>query len=62
MAIKLVALDVDGTLAEPREPVRKEIAGKLQNLEGRGVRIVLASGKNLWVAELSKFIQFDSHT
>lgn len=47
MGIKLVALDVDGTIAEPSEPVKKEIAEKLQNLEDRGVRIVLASGKNL---------------
>jgi HAD superfamily hydrolase (TIGR01484 family) len=47
MDIKLVALDVDGTIAEPSEPVKKEIAEKLQNLEDRGVRIVLASGKNL---------------
>ena len=62
MAIKLIALDVDGTIAAPSKPVKKEIADRLQNLEGRGVRIVLASGKNLWVAELSKFIQFDSHT
>ena len=46
MGIKLVALDVDGTIAEPSEPVKKEIAEKLRNLEGRGVRIVLASGKN----------------
>lgn len=46
MDIKLVALDVDGTIAEPSKPVKKEIAEKLQNLEGRGVRIVLASGKS----------------
>ena len=36
MAIRLVALDVDGTIAEPSKPVKKEIAGKLQNLEDRG--------------------------
>jgi len=46
MDIKLVALDVDGTIAEPSKPVKKGIAEKLQNLEGRGVRIVLASGKS----------------
>jgi HAD superfamily hydrolase (TIGR01484 family) len=46
MDIKLVALDVDGTIAEPSKPVKREIAEKLQTLEGRGVRIVLASGKS----------------
>jgi len=46
MGIKLVALDVDGTIAEPSKPVKKDIAEKLQNLEGLGVKIVLASGKN----------------
>jgi HAD superfamily hydrolase (TIGR01484 family) len=48
MDIKLIALDVDGTIAAPSEPVKKEIAEKLQNLESRGVRIVLASGKSSW--------------
>jgi len=46
MDIKLVALDVDGTLAEPSKPVEKEIVEKVQNLEDLGVRIVLASGKS----------------
>lgn len=46
MDIKLVALDVDGTIAKPGKPVKREIAEKLQNLEDRGVKIVLASGKS----------------
>lgn len=57
MDIKLVALDVDGTIREPGKPVKKEIAEKLQNLEDRGVRIVLASGKPfMYLSDLAKDI------
>jgi hypothetical protein len=31
MGIELLALDVNGTRAEPSKPVKKEIAEKLQN-------------------------------
>jgi hypothetical protein len=46
MDIKLIALDVDGTIAEPGEPVKIEIAEKLRNFEARGIKIALLSGKN----------------
>lgn len=47
MGCRLIVFDVDGTLVEIGQPVRADVAEKLQNLENRGIQIALASGKNL---------------
>jgi len=43
--IRLLALDVDSTIARPNEPIENETLYLLRQIEGRGVRIMLMSGK-----------------
>lgn len=43
--IKLIAFDLDGTLAEIGKPMSEEAVSLLQELEKRGVRIAVCSGK-----------------
>lgn len=47
MAYRAIILDVDGVIAEVGKPVRRETAEKLVGIEKRGLRIILASGKNV---------------
>ncbi|MFA6808521.1 MAG: HAD hydrolase family protein, partial [Eubacteriales bacterium] len=45
MAIRLVALDIDGTLAGTAETIPPHIGMKLRSMEGKGIRFLLISGK-----------------
>lgn len=48
MTIRLVAFDVDATLAGVGEAVSPEVAGRIARLEARGVRLLFNSGKSAW--------------
>ncbi len=46
--IKLAAFDIDGTLAEVGRPILDQDVLLLKEIEARGVRIVLSSGKSIY--------------
>lgn len=48
MTIRLVAFDVDATLAGVGEAVSPEVAGRIAGLESRGIRLLFNSGKTAY--------------
>lgn len=46
--IKMVAFDIDGTLAEVGCPILEEDVVLLKEIEARGVKIVISSGKTIY--------------
>lgn len=48
MPIKLVAFDVDATLAGVGEVIAPEVAGRVARLEAHGLRLLFNSGKSAW--------------
>lgn len=47
MAIKLVALDMDGTLLNEHQELNPEVAATIRTVRAKGVYVVLASGRPL---------------
>lgn len=47
MAIKLIAVDLDGTLLTSRDTILSETAKTLQQAKGQGLKVVLCSGRPL---------------
>ena len=46
MMLKFAVFDLDGTLAEPNQPISPEVGRLLRDIETRGLRVAIASGKN----------------
>jgi hydroxymethylpyrimidine pyrophosphatase-like HAD family hydrolase len=49
MRSKLAVFDIDGTLAEIQQPTKLEASKKLRDSEKLGAKIVLTSGKNVFL-------------
>jgi phosphoglycolate phosphatase len=45
--VRLLALDLDGTIKSKGKPVRKDVLAKLKKLRAKGIRLVLATGRCL---------------
>ena len=45
--IKMAAFDIDGTLAEVGRPIKDEDVVLLKEIEEKGVKIVISSGKSI---------------
>lgn len=48
MAVKLIAVDLDGTLRTSGNTISPETLRTLQVVHGMGIKVVLASGRPLW--------------
>jgi hypothetical protein len=54
MRIRAVAIDIDGTITDERRRLSLEAMALLRELEARGVRVILATGNILCVAEAAQ--------
>ena len=54
MRIRAVAIDIDGTITDEERRLSLEAVALLRELEARGVRIILATGNILCVAEAAQ--------
>jgi hypothetical protein len=45
MKVKAIALDMDGTLLDPKGLIGEELIHKLKNLQQKGIKIFIASGR-----------------